>query len=305
VRFVHAPPRSWRSGSWQSVRAIAARSDRIPRQIFEGESLYSYLQVQRDVDGSLRLLTNESLGFQSFWPGQGMLTGGVWDYVALAPGLAKRSGSELRVLIVGLAAGTIARQIHLAWSPTVRVIVHGIELDPAIVDVGRRYFELGSLPELTIQIGDARVAVQSLDEDFDLIVVDVLRGLYLPPHLVSIEFFAACERRLAPGGVLVMNAPVPLDSGRLLGALGATLGEVFEELRVMQLPPSGPVANALLFAARHRLEPQGADHVPAVLRALALDLRPLDVPERHRRLLTDDHAPIEWLTDLALVEALR
>jgi hypothetical protein len=37
---------------------------------------------------------------------------------------------------------------------------------------------------------------------------------------------------------------------------------------------------------------------------LALDLGPVEIPTRYRRVLTDDNAPIEWLMDLALLETL-
>ena len=279
------------------------RSD--PGQVFETESLYSYLQVQRDPAGWTRLLTNESVSYQSVWPDEGILTGGVWDYLALAPALADHSGAELRVLIVGLAAGTVARQIHAAYSPNSRVVIHGIELDPEVVEAGRRYFGLGSIPGLTTRIGDARVAVEALDGRFDAIVIDVFRGLYLPPHLVTREFFEACRRHLAPGGVLAMNVATPLDSGRLLGALAATLDRVFEHVRSMRLLSDGPVVSTIVFASEDPLEIPPSEEIPEALRSVGLDLQPVDVPRRHRRVLTDDHAPVEWLTDLALLEALR
>ena len=278
------------------------RSD--PEQVFETESIYSYLQVQRDAAGWTRLLTNESVSYQSVWPGEGLLTGGVWDYLALTPALAARTGPELRVLVVGLAAGTVARQISAAYSPSSRVLIHGIELDPELVEVGRHYFDLGSIPGLRTQIGDARVAVESLDGRFDVIIVDVFRGLYLPPHLVTREFFEACRRHLEPGGVLAMNVATPLDSGRLLGALAETLDRVFEHVRSMRLLTDGPVTNTILFASVAPLSVPPSEVVPEVLRPVGLSLRPIDVPPRLRRLLTDDHAPIEWLTDLALLEAL-
>lgn len=274
-------------------------------QLFEGESLYGYLQVTRDPQGWTRLSTNESVSYQSVWPSAGILTEGVWDQLALAPALSRRSGPELRVLVVGLAAGTVARQVHEAYAPSAHVEIHGIELDPEMVEAGRRFFGLESIPELTIETRDARVAVESMHERFDTILVDVFRGLYLPPHLVTQEFFAACRRRLAPGGVLAMNVATPLDSGRVLGALGTTLGQVFANVRFMQLPASGPVASAVLFASDSPLEIPPPEKVPMALRSVGLGFRAIEVPAEYRRVLTDDDAPIEWLTDLALLEALR
>jgi predicted membrane-bound spermidine synthase len=274
-------------------------------QLLEVESIYGYVQVKRDSAGWTRLQTNESVSYQSVWPGEGIVTGGVWDQLALAPVLAHRPSGELRVVVLGLGGGSVARQIREAFSPANRVVIHGIELDPAMIDAGRRYFELGSIPDLHIEVRDARVAVESLNKRFDVIVVDVFRGLYLPPHLVTREFFEACRRALEPGGVLAMNAATPLDSGRLLGALGATLESVFENVRFMRLPSDGPVASTILFASDARLEVPPMEQVPEPLRSVGIQLQPIEVPRQHRRVLTDDHAPIEWLTDLALVEALR
>jgi predicted membrane-bound spermidine synthase len=273
-----------------------------PQQVFESESLYSYLQVKRDASGWTRLATNESLAFQSVWPAEGILTGSAWDALALAPAMAVRSEAELRVLIVGLAAGTVARQIHEAYAPS--IAIHGIELDSAVVDVGRRFFGLDTVPNLTIETRDARVAVAALRGRFDVIVIDVFHGLYVPPHLVTREFFAACAERLAPAGVLAMNVATPLDSGRLLGAIGTTLESTFTHVRFTRLPSGQPVESTILYASAAPLEMPPPERLPELLRPARPTLHRIDVPERHRRVLTDDHAPIEWLTDRALVEAV-
>lgn len=278
------------------------RSD--TEQIHEAESLYGYLQVKRDAAGRVRLQTNESISSQSVWPAEGILTSGVWDTLALAPALAP-GRPELRVLLVGLAAGTVARQIHAVYAPRRPVRIHGVELDPAMVEAGRRYFGLGEVPGLSIELRDARVAIEAQGDTFDVIVVDVFRGLYVPAHLATREFFAACRERLAPGGVLAMNAAVPRDSGRLLGALGATLEAVFAHVRFDQVPGDGPVVSTVFFASDTPLAVPRPEAVPAALRSVGVSLHPLDVPAEYRRVLTDDHAPIEWITDRALLEAVR
>jgi len=273
-------------------------------QIFESESLYNYIQVQRDAQGWARLLLNESVSLQSLRPEGPALTGGVWDYLAFAPSLTRREGPELRVLLLGLAGGTVARQVADAYGDEARVRIHGIELDPAVLDAGRRYLGLDSVPGLTAEVGDARVALARLRERFHVVVIDVFRGLYLPPHLVTREFFEACRHRVESGGVLAMNLAAPTDSGRLLGAVAWTLEQVFEEVRYMKLPASGPVASVVLFASDDEIRVPSSDAIPPKLRGLGVELQPIDVPTRYRRVLTDDHAPIEWLTDLALLEAL-
>jgi hypothetical protein len=101
-----------------------------------------------------------------------------------------------------------------------------------------------------------------------------------------------------------MNVATPLDSGRLLGAIGTTLESAFAHVRFTRLPSGQPVESTILYASAAPLAMPPPERVPELLRPVGLALHPIDVPERHRRILTDDHAPIEWLTDLALVEAV-
>ena len=102
-----------------------------------------------------------------------------------------------------------------------------------------------------------------------------------------------------------MNVATPLDSGRLLGAITTTLQHVFEHVRTTPLPSGSPVESTIVYASAIPLEIPAPDEVPAALRPVGLTLLPIAVPMRHRRVLTDDHAPIEWLTDVGLLEAIR
>jgi hypothetical protein len=103
--------------------------------------------------------------------------------------------------------------------------------------------------------------------------------------------------------VLALNLAVPKDSGRLLGAVATTLAEVFRNVRHVRLSANGPAASVVLFASDAIGSPS-LDAVPPALQGVAIEPEPVTVPAGHRRVLTDDYAPMEWLTDLALLEAL-
>ncbi len=81
--------------------------------LYEDESAYNYIQVQEDANGTRSLYLNEGQGVHSLWNPDDYLFRGTWDFFLSAPyfNAPPHSPEEVEsVLIVGLAAGTIARQ---------------------------------------------------------------------------------------------------------------------------------------------------------------------------------------------------
>ena len=95
--------------------------------IYEGESAYQFVQVQSLPGGGRVLHLNEGWADHSIYrPGQ-VLTGGYWDQFLLAPIL---HGPGFRSLsMIGYAGGTVGRAYGTYW-PSVNVL--GIELDPLV-----------------------------------------------------------------------------------------------------------------------------------------------------------------------------
>ena len=60
-----------------------------------------------------------------------------------------------------------------------------------------------------------------------MISVDAYRQPYIPFYLTTVEFFETVRDRLAPGGVLIVNAGHPEGQDDLEKVLSATIGEVF------------------------------------------------------------------------------
>jgi spermidine synthase len=101
---------------------------------------HQYIQVVERPDGRRLLYLNEGVAVHSVWWPDSVLTGGVWDaFLALPPLLGRPLE---RVAILGNAAGTTARALS-AYYPDAEI--DGVELDPAVSRVGRRWFEMGTL----------------------------------------------------------------------------------------------------------------------------------------------------------------
>lgn len=91
-----------------------------------------------------------------------------------------------KVLILGFGAGSAARLISRKWP---NASITGIEIDPMVIKIAKKYFEVDKIPNLNIINQDAAkyVATQEVSS-FDLCLVDCYLGDQVPKQLQSIEF---------------------------------------------------------------------------------------------------------------------
>lgn len=271
-------------------------------QIYESESAYNYIQVI-ERDGTRYLLLNEGQAIHSIYNPAGGATYGTWDYFLAAPFFNPPPvslGAVARVGIVGLAAGTIARQYTDVFGP---VPIDGWEIDPQIVEVGRRLFDMNE-PNLNVIVADGRWGLAHSAGAYSVIGVDAYRLPYIPPHLTTREFFEETRQHLLGDGVLVVNVGRTPDDRRLVDAMVGTIGAVFPSLHVVDVPNT---FNTIIYAT---VQPTSADSLRENLAALTREGAPsllLDVLQRAYANLqatpvsdvvfTDDKAPIEQLTN--------
>ncbi len=265
--------------------------------LHEETSYYQYIQVVERPDGRRLLSLNEGVAVHSVWRSDSVLTGGVWDAFLAIPPLLDHPLEH--VAILGNAAGTTARALGVYYP---EAYIDGVELDPAVSRVGRRYFAMNENPRLTVHDADARPFLRSTDRLYDLIVVDAYRQPYVPFYLATREFFRLVRDHLAPGGIVALNIAAVPDDKRLVRAVGTTLAAEFPQVlewpalrfNTIVLGLTEPVAEG---EAERRLQRGPADLAP-LRDLLARDLHPV---EATGRAWTDDRAPVEWLTDRMIV----
>jgi spermidine synthase len=131
------------------------------------------------------------------------LTGVVWWALA-SPVLLLPRDRRRRVLVLGLAAGSVARAVR-ALDPDAEIV--GVELDREVLRVARRHFDLDRL-RLELVAGDALDFLRRGRRRFDLVVEDLFvgpsRSVRKPDWLLD-EGYALIRRRLRPGGYVVSN----------------------------------------------------------------------------------------------------
>lgn len=273
--------------------ALPLRSDAIDAR----ESGLSFVQTIEAPDGTRRLVFDEAHATQSIWKPGSPVRGEVFGHYALAPAFI-RTPEAPRVLLLGLGAGTGLRAILEAW-PTAQFV--GVELDAEVVRQARAHFDL---PEsLEVHIADARAFLRSESRRFDVIVTDAFRFPYVPFHLTTIEFDTLLRDHLSPGGAVMLNVGRYGHARGVVDAVAGTLRHRFDE--VVQAEAHN-LSNTLVIAGDAGLRERLALHTPL----LPPDLRPF--AERVRvelrsvapgEPLTDDHAPVEWMTDSTVVAA--
>ena len=127
--------------------------------------------------------------------------------------------------------------------PDVQIDV--VELDPGVIEAGKKYFGLQETDRIHFIESDGRVYLTRHNELYDLILVDAFRELGIPFHLLTKEFDTLVKQRLAPGGAMGWN--VAANTKLYVSAL-ATLRTVFPTVDVYPAWADGGEVQAIAVA---------------------------------------------------------
>lgn len=229
---------------------------------------------------------------------------------ALAAAATPTSGPK-RILLMGAGDGLALREI-LKWSSVERVLL--LELDPAIVQLARRYPLLAQLhdrafddPRVEIRYGDAFSIAPKLSEQFDAIVADFPD----PDHdaiakLYSDGFYRRLRSRLTPNGVLVTQASSPFFAPRAFACVDTTLkaAGLLTAPYTVDIPSFGPWG--FILASQRAIDPSSltidvptrflnADLIPALF-VLPKDIQveTVDVNRLARPIIVKYQADRRW-----------
>ncbi len=190
-------------GGWETIKTSLLSEARV-RSYF-GVYAVSNSVAERN-GGPVRMLVHGTTvhGLQSLAPGREREP---LSYYApeSGVGLAMRAArDDARVGVVGLGAGTLACYTRPGQS------WRFYEIDPAMVDIARDPVRFTFLSrcnrDVPVAVGDARLTLASeAAPPLDLLVIDAFSSDAVPMHLLTREAFGVYDRRLAPGGVLMVH----------------------------------------------------------------------------------------------------
>ncbi|MCB9451742.1 MAG: fused MFS/spermidine synthase [Anaerolineaceae bacterium] len=280
--------------------------------LYEKESAYNYIQVQQDAAGNRYLYLNEGQGIHSQWSPDTVADGHrTWSFFLTAPYFNTPPYAPENVhslAIIGLAAGTIARQYTAVYG---NIPIDGIEIDPGIIEAGALYFDMNAeyMPNLTVYAEDGRYMLGRLGT-YSVIAIDAYRPPYIPWHLTTAEFFQEVRDHLEENGVVAVNVGRTNTDRRLVDAMTATLLQVFPSVHAMDVPNS---FNTILVATRQpttsanladNLSQLSPDASPLLYDALVWGVNQLTPVHASDLVFTDDRAPVETLVDSLVLNFL-
>jgi hypothetical protein len=133
-------------------------------------------------------------------------------------------------------------------------------------------------------------------------MVDAYRQPYIPFYLTTREFFELARDRLAPGGVVLVNAGHPEGNDDLEKVLGRTMAEVFPTVVRDPIEPTNTILLGTEASASGGLLERRVDELPPGLRELARQSAARIGPRLEGgTVYTDDLAPVEWLIDRSIL----
>ncbi|MEK7146529.1 MAG: fused MFS/spermidine synthase, partial [Patescibacteria group bacterium] len=166
---------------------------------FYDESPYQFIFVKEAEEERKELYIDNTFGMQSVYDPNKVLGDEYYSFFGLLPALVEQ---PKKALILGHAGGSISRILN-EYYPDLEIT--GVELDPRVTDAA--VAEMGlDLDDVKIVHGDARVFLQSTEEEYDLIFLDAYHLLSIPSHLATREFFALVNEHLSEKGVVGVNA---------------------------------------------------------------------------------------------------
>jgi spermidine synthase len=215
-----------------------------------------------------------------------------------------------KVLYIGLGGGSAPKR---TWRDFPGVRIDVVELDPEVVDVAYKYFEVPHDPRLHVEVEDGRRFVSDHDGPWDAIVVDAFYSDSIPFHLATREFLQLARSRLTPGGLVVTNiiGAVRGPNSRLFRSMLRTYRAVFPTVAIHPVRDAGAddleaVRNIILVAGdgaapskqfllerwrQVRRRSPGAPNLEAAINGrVDAPISTQDVP-----VLTDDYAPTDAL----------
>ena len=171
----------------------------------------------------------------------------VFNYTKMTMASVLLNNNPKSILVVGLGGGTLPTALHDMY-PDAQII--SLDIDPAVADVAKEYFEFQESENNKVVIRDARLFIKRevlKNKQYDLIILDAFGSDYIPEHLTTVEFLEEVKSILSPDGVIAANT---FSSPRLYKHELSTYAKVFGDFYVLRMPGS---SNRVLL---HSLNPK-------------------------------------------------
>lgn len=295
------------SGGFAFLMSWMTAPKQKPGVIYEHESFYHHIEVSEQQDGKVtrRVLQLDSTMEGGMDANSGDLILPYQEYWKLA--LLREPAKVSNALFIGAGAFGMPENVSRDF-PDAAVDV--VEIDPQVIEVGRKFFKLDEYPRVKAHAGDARrYLLQNDGKKWDLIFGDAYNGIrQIPPHLATQEFYQQVADHLEPKGIFIMNliAAITGPKAELTSGMLATLRKVFPRVEVFSVGyRRDDTQNVILMCSRENLRPLIVDRYVAPgswQERLIRSHVPAGTVPRSQFVFTDDHNPVDAIIARGLLE---
>jgi spermidine synthase len=173
-----------------------------------------------DEFGMRKLLVNGSV--QS-----GRYIQSLWKAAFKAFGISKNLKWNT-ILVLGVGGGTVIELLHSQF-PSARIT--GVDIDPMIIDIAKKFFLTADHSYIHFIAVDAKKYIRKNSHRYDCIVIDIFIGNAVPEFVKTQEFITDCKKRLTPTGALCINYLQDREYGKKSDELVCVLKNVFSDVR--------------------------------------------------------------------------
>ncbi len=107
-----------------------------------------------------------------------------------------------KIMMMGVGGGQISNYLFRRFPG---IEIDAVDIDPEVIRLAQKYFAIPKSPRYRLHVGDGRVFIEESATSWDLMLLDAFRGVFVPYHLKTQEFYEACLGKLNPGGAIVAN----------------------------------------------------------------------------------------------------
>ena len=147
----------------------------------------------------------------------------VWSYPGIIKSLASYHGKNpSNALVLGLGGGIVP--LFLGDKSQLNYTIDAVELDRDVASFAREYFFLNDA--VNVIEDDARRFLNSNEQKYDLVVMDIFNGEIAPSHVLSLEALNQVKKSLSNEGFVVINF-----NGHLTGEAGISARSLLTTLQ--------------------------------------------------------------------------
>lgn len=275
------------------------------KTIFKDESIYQNIKIVKENDIYYLKLGADN-AYSSLYKENLFISDGYFDYFSLIPYMNYEE-KQKDTMILGLAGGTMVHQYNNLLGEEFDFNIDGVEIDKKLANIVQDKFNL-KYSNLKVHNTDGRMFINQNDKKYDIIIIDAFsKQLYIPSHLATREFFKKTSSRLKDEGVLAVNIVALSEDSKLLKAITNTLAS---EYSYVYTASSQYSYNFFVLASEKQID---FEKMYQNVKNKKLKKLAYSVSKSMKRInynssdlvLTDDKAPLEYLTDRMAFEYLK